>query len=1185
MRVGDVVTISPGFQRSIHVVYDLNHENKVMGYIPTERTEIVIQYFLDAISGRSNDGATMLVGTYGTGKSHLVTVLGSLCTKELNIEVFKPVLDKIQSNHCRIAFAEELNETKRMLVVPISCSVDDLSKTILLAVKRRIREIGLEVEVDSDFKAAQSIIGEWCNDYPLTYIRLEEALIDSGSSIDDLGRRLDRCDMSALAAFKELYTALTSGAAFDGYFGDVAEVLDSVGRALPKGEYRGILLILDELNTMLDSAARGGSNLKLIQDLAELSSRQDKGYVLHLLVTSHRAFSQYTSHFSKLAVDQWRAVEGRFRLLDISNRPWEIYSLISRVLVKESKCIAEIIAKNDGLRELKEQPRLHSVFEGLQPPDIDDVVITGCFPLHPLTTYCLPRVSSRVAQNERTLFTFLAGKDDSPLSAAFSRLVTGQPLVLPWQIWDYFAYQLERSQDPTVKKVWQLITGSLEALPADAEPGRAIIKTLGVFMLANNGHSLPLTMGIVKLAISPYLNAGDFALAVNNLETRKLLFVRRSDETLCLVEAAGVDVEILISEWLQRNSVGNPLDMVTELTKGQYVIPNQYNLTARMTRYLTPVYCDTENLRKVVSRESLSPELSRCDGVVCYLFPRTMQERIDLTEFIRSCNEARIVFALPRDPRPVADAITRLLALINLHKELVAQDTRVETLLDLYTDDARRALTNRLSFVTLPSDDVEYYHLGQCLINIRSEKDLSVAASNIMHAVYYHSPTFNNELVNKHAPTLTSRKARNTVIELLLAKEKGLRKKMPSSQEEFMFDSLVVKPMLFDETSDSIKICSSSSAFAVLDYIYTELALVRDRPIRFDSLMDKIMAPPFGVRKGIIPILFVIVLINKLENYIAILDRAGGDCQVSADLIDRMVSASSDYTLVVGHWNEHLERLAMGCARAFNSDIASDRVFANRFMDAAEVIFRWFTSLPRYARETHQVSDKAKALRRIARIVTKNPKKTITVELPKLLGFPVVDESSIEPILSELTSAKAELDSKLNSLTQVVAEVFSEAFSRLGVERGNPLSMARSLTDSSSLQLTRHPRVSQVVTYTSQYQGFDSARYVKGLASLLTGIRLEDWLDVTIDSLRAALQEMQQAFTEAVAGEPSGPRVELSYLDKDDRSVRTVLPVQEISSMGALLQSDLESVIEDFRDAIPVPEKRQILLNLLKKMM
>jgi len=1185
MRVGDVVTISPGFQRSINVVYDLDHEHKVMGYLPTERTEIVIKHVLDAISGRSNDGATMLVGTYGAGKSHLITIIGSLYTKALSKETFQPVLDKLQSNEGRLTFADELNEKKRMLVVPISCSADDPAKTILLAVKRRIREIGLEVEVHSDFKIAQRTIAEWCKEYPLTYVRLKELLNDSGSSLDDLELRLDRCDKSALDKFKNLYPVLTSGAVFDGYLGDVAEVMDSLGRALPTGEYRGILLILDEFNKMLDSAARGGSNLKLIQDLAELASRQDKGYVLHLLATSHRAFSQYTSHFSKLTLDQWQAVEGRFRLLDISNRPWEIYSLISRVLVKGSKCMGEIIAQNEGLRELKAQPRLHSVFEGLQPQDINDVIIEGCFPLHPLTTYCLPRISSRVAQNERTLFTFLAGKDDSPLSSALSRLVTEQPLVLPWQIWDYFAYQLERSQDPAIKKVWQLITGSLEALPADAELGRAIIKTLGVLMLANNGHSLPLTMGVTKLALSPHFSADDFEIAVKHLENRKLLFVRRSDETLCLVEPAGVDVEILINEWLQRNSLGNPLDQVVELTKGHYVIPNQYNLTARMTRYLTPFYCDTENIRRVVSSETLSPDLSGCDGVICYLFPRTMQEKNDLAELIRSCSEARIIFVLPCEPRPIADAIARLFALINLQRELSSEDARVEPLLDLYVEDARAALTNRLSFVTSPSTNVEYYRLGQRLRSVYSDKDLSVAASTMMQAVYSQCPVFNNELINKHAPTLTSRKARNTVIKLLLEKEKGLRNKMPSSQEEFMFDSLLVKPQLYEETSENIKIHPSSSAFAVLNCIYTELTLVTDRPIRFDSLMDKIIAPPFGVRKGVIPILLAVALIDKLESYITILDRTGSDCQVSADLFERMVSTPSDYTLVVGHWSEPIERLAMACAQAFDSEIAADRIFANRFMDVAEVIFRWLTNLPRFARETHRVSDKAKALRTIARGVTKHPKKTITIELPRLLGFPVVDESSIASIISALISAKEELDNKLISLTQEVSDVFSASFSQLGVDPSNPLSMARSLTDSTSLQLASHPRLAQMVTYTSQYQGYDDTRFVQGLASVLTGIRLEDWLDVTMNSLMTALHEIQQAFAEVGSGDPTGPRVELLYLDKHDRSVKTVLAEQDISSMGTLLQSDLESVIEDFRDSIPKPEKRQILLNILKKMM
>jgi len=1155
-----------------------------MGYIPTERTELVIRHVLDAISGRSNDGATMLVGTYGVGKSHLITLLGSLYTKTLNDRAFQPVLDKLKSNECRLAFADELNEKKRMLVIPISCSADDPAKTILLAIKRRIREIGLEVEVRSDFQIAQRTITEWCKDYPSTYVRLKELLIDSGSSLDDLDARLGRCDKGALDKFKNLYPVLTSGAVFDGYLGDVAEVMDSLGSALPTGEYRGILLILDEFNKMLDSAALGGSNLKLIQDLAELSSRQDKGYVLHLLATSHRAFSQYTSHFSKLTLDQWQAVEGRFRLLDLSNRPWEIYSLISRVLVKGSKCMSEIIAQNEGLRALKAQPRLHSVFEGLQPQDINDVIIAGCFPLHPLTTYCLPRISARVAQNERTLFTFLAGKDDSPLSSALGRLVAEKPLVLPWQIWDYFAYQLERSQDPAIKKVWQLITGSLEALPADVELERAIIKTLGVLLLTNNSHSLPLSMGITRLALNPHFSADDFEIAVKHLENRKLLFVRRSDETLCLVEPAGVDVETLINEWLQRNSLGNPLDQVIELTKGHYVIPNQYNLTARMTRYLTPYYCDTENIRRVVSSDTLSPDLSGCDGVICYLFPRTMQEKNDLAELITTCSEARIIFALPREPRPVADAIARLVALSNLQRELSSADARVEPLLDLYLEDARAALANRLSFVTSPSSSVEYYRLGQRLRSVHSDKDLSVAASTMMQDVYSQCPVFNNELINKHLPTLTSRKARNSVIKLLLEKEKSLRSKMPSSQEEFMFDSLLVKPQLYAESSGSIKVHPSSSAFAVLNCIYTELTLEKDRPIRFDYLMAKMVAPPFGVRKGIIPILLAVALIDKLESCITILDRTGSDCPVSAELFERMVATPSDYTLIVSQWSEPLERLAMACAQAFDSEIPADRVFANRFVDVAEVIFRWFTYLPRFARETHQISDKAKALRAIARGVTKHPKKTITIELPRLMGFPMVDESSIASIISALISAKEELDNKLISLTQEVSDVFLASFAQLGVDSSNPLSMARSLTDSASLQPASHPRLAQMITYTSQYQGYDNTRFVHGLATVLTGLRLEDWLDVTMSSLLKALHEIQQAFASVSSSEPTGPRVEVLYLDQPDRSAKIILAEQELSSMGTLLQSDLASVIEDFRDSIPRSEKCQILLNLLKKM-
>jgi hypothetical protein len=46
-------------------------------------------------------------------------------------------------------------------------------------------------------------------------------------------------------------------------------------------------------------------------------------------------------------------------------------------------------------------------FSSLEYHDIERIVL-GCYPLQAITTFLLPNISEKIAQNERTIFTFLS---------------------------------------------------------------------------------------------------------------------------------------------------------------------------------------------------------------------------------------------------------------------------------------------------------------------------------------------------------------------------------------------------------------------------------------------------------------------------------------------------------------------------------------------------------------------------------------------------------------------------------------------------------------------------------------------------------------------------------------------------------------------------------------------------------
>ena len=77
-----------------------------------------------------------------------------------------------------------------------------------------------------------------------------------------------------------------------------------------------------------------------------------------------------------------------------------------------------------------------------------ETAIRGCFPLHPVATFILPRLSERIAQNERTFFTFLSAEGTATLPAFLDKYENEFTLVTPDQIYDYF--------EPLFKKKYML---------------------------------------------------------------------------------------------------------------------------------------------------------------------------------------------------------------------------------------------------------------------------------------------------------------------------------------------------------------------------------------------------------------------------------------------------------------------------------------------------------------------------------------------------------------------------------------------------------------------------------------------------------------------------------------------------------------------------------------------------------
>lgn len=117
----------------------------------------------------------------------------------------------------------------------------------------------------------------------------------------------------------------------------------------------------------------------------------------------------------------------------------------------------------------------------------------------------------------------------------------------------------------------------------------------------------------------------------------------------------------------------------------------------------------------------------------------------------------------------------------------------------------------------------------------------------------------------------------------------------------------------------------------------------------------------------------------------------------------------------------------------------------------------------------------------------------------------------------------------------------------------------------------------------------DEKTFITRIAKLVTGLRLEDWEEKTVTEFEEKLREYKKTAEEfsgdtaAEIGEDTSA-YSLTYIDDTGKTVTKRFDRVEQSKRGKLLLNSLLADIESMGHAISEQEKRQILMEVLKKL-
>lgn len=1170
------------YKYSVNICLDLHTEVLLADFIPNlTTTEIIREYLGGVIRGNADTHSRILYGSYGTGKSHLLTVMSAVLG-HINIsgKGFKSFTQLISNYDKELAsdirtFAKE---EKPYMVVPVYADYDDFGKCITFSLKKELEKNNITVCFKGYYDEALLLLEKWMEGEESSS-RLEEECTKQKIKVKDIQKGLSTYNDLYEKVFNAIYTGMTYGAEFNCTAGNLIDNLNATNEAI-KDKFCGIIIIFDEFGRYVEDYGEM-LKVKTVQDLAEYCDHSD--YDNYIFLVSHKALSLYTSLMKKNISDEWKKVEGRFRPTSINVKYDQCLSLIGHIIPKTTQW-KSFKAKFD--KELNNLYNQAWDFEGFMlPPESEgEKPFENGYPLHPITLFALDRLSKKVAQNERTFFTYLAGDENNSL---FSQLVQYDLDEFHFiglnAIYDYFELNIKAFKTDESYGIYKKLQYALSKLGLDDEGYQTkILKAIAVVKIIADKDSLIADSKTLASVVDG--NQEKVKQAINELEKKKIIKFMRQYGYYDFFDSSIFDLEAMIEEKVAGVSDEMVISILNEKFADFAVYPYRYNESFHMNRVFIPAFAHKAELVKKSFQNKLPKYY---DGAVMFV----LDDQADEEEYrqIEGIPE-RTLLIVNGKSRILEAEVKRYIAVRYYYSkkdELAKDDPTVVNELSLYLNEQESIVSELIRKWRTLQFQGTFVMLDGVVQNVSSEKELSNVLSNIMETVYRRTLIVNNALLNKNVLSGAIKLARKKAMEYIMGQEDVYAECVFLSPEFNVIRATLSKNGIIpNDTVENPEYRlqpNELNAFddgvisgePVMEAICNKLHEAESARIPMGDLYKLLKGEPYGLRDGYIPVLVAYAL-KRYQN-VSIYFH-GNEHSYSVDELIKALEEPENYTLFICNWNEEETKYIEALEKLFSNYLPGGDEL-NRLEELFRAMNAHYASVSKSARTTEvYVSDIAKAYRNIMNLSYKDYNRFFFETLPSLNG-------DLQELVIQISNIKNELESvsekQYARALKAVKQVFDmdenedliKALHVLYVDSWEEKSQrAFDYTTNGVLDL-----VSKANEYTEE-------EFINELAKAVTGFELSYWADNKINDFEEILRDTVNRLHEydPTEGLQEG-EMKITIESADGNPVISQFSQSELSSTGQTMLNKIKSTLGNFGGSISYEEKISIMAQILKE--
>lgn len=1172
MKYSELITKRKQYKYSANICFDLENENRLSGFIPNvTTTEILKEYLYGIIQDKAGVHSRILYGSYGTGKSHLLTVLcallGHINTNGDAFDLFIESITKYDDD-----FADFIKEfaknAKPYLVVPVYSDFSDFDKCISYSMKKELEKKGLEICFKNTFYEALDLIAKW-EDGEASKTRLDEVCNKLKVDISDFKNQLKTFVPSSEKVFTLIFKEMTYGATFVSETGSLIDNLNQANEAI-KDEYQGIVFVFDEFGRYIED---NGETIKVktIQDFAEYCDHSD--YENYLILVSHKQLSLYTDKMKKELSDEWKKIEGRFKATSINVKYDQCLSLIPHIIPKTKKWDTFKKRYERDLNALYEEAW---DFKGFLLPPEGGNPFEGGFPLHPITLYALDRLSKKVAQNERTFFTYLASDEENSLFAQIDKLKDDRFHFVGLDlIYDYFEENIMSYRANDIYVMYKKLQYALNKLGEENTDSAEvkILKTIAVINIISDSAVLASN----RVTLCHVIDEDDEVIssAIDALEKKKIIKFMRQYGYYDFLDSSIYDLDSMIEEKI--GSIND--EMVVNILNDEFtdfvIYPHRYNAKYHMNRIMIPVFAYRNELSKKTFVRSM-PDYY--DGIVAFV----LDAEYSLNEYSEVELPDRMLMLVNSNPKQIINEVKRYIAtklLYSQREELKKDDPTVEKELQLYLEEEQAILSELVSnWRKIKGSDITVVFDGH-EEEAKSEAELTECASQIMLSAYKKTIIVNNDLINKNKVSGAIRLSRSKLLDNMLNGIDVMNGCTPLSPEHNIVRALLVKNGMYDD-GIPVKlnyIDGEVSGDAVKHVIQKYIKKAKKAPVNVNALYEELKKPPYGLRDGYMSLLLAYEL-SQYENIS--LSFHGADRDYSSEEFLKAFENPEDYSIFICNWSEEQEKYISDLEELYGKYL--NRKTKNRLKELLGAMNTHFASLTKSALTTDKyVSPKAKQYRDILSISYKDYNSFFFEVLPKL-------DSDYGTLVVQLRTIKAELERvpelQMSDVDKLIRNVF---------DIGRDETISKWLFDKYENEWAA--KAHKVFDYhTNAFLEFvrnnnaqkEDVAVIQDLANVITGFGVDYWNDSKIEDFEEILRKVfAQLEGYTVKDELSDDEVKIVIQTGGEELRTTQFDKQDLSSNGQIMFNKMKATISNFGESISQEEKMQIIARLLEEIM